>query len=683
MGEFIKRVQANRVPGPLRRNFSLQNWEAEFAAAPAPDDSDKNIYEAALVIYEKLQNIRARLKLSTSKNLSATTKLRAFVAAANHNFIVAQDRTRSAFATVGESLAKRGAEGFGIDEVLAAVKLNLPGGFDWSPNEVVESLVDGIEIPVRVTLYETPDLTGNARMSQVEWKDIVLELNLGILYRHTEDLWDECLWNGYRLVDAGRLKVFLPQDSDLISGHRVGICRRMSLTMGYSVIATRVHHEMAARGSLPNIREVREIKRQGRRQIIRVSKPGEATDVLEELLVMRAYASEPYYTELLDTPLAAFGELTLSSVLNAWTVISRTALISVESVGQKHALGANMDSPAHTWLPEYVPVLQIDALVDALSVAVGILPADGRRLIEFFTFRGKPNQEIWAQPLIPVGPTAVAPIFAAVVSPNLRRLVDVWMRQVGIDLAERGPAFEAHVRAVVVESIRASKVLSGKAMGIEGDYTFRPSHGRAEQIDLLFNIGAVVFVAEAKCILEPTEAKSVYMHRKTVTGAAEQVLRKAQALEANRADFIVDVQRFGLALPQDFQIVPLVIVSTSTHVGISSNGVAVIDEYILGCFLDGELDDVAIQGRGFAIQKRIKTVFYSNLEEAQARASQYFASPPQLRRFLQGLRGRVVPLHSIDEQDWEGRILTLECAPEGGLPLARQPSESIGETGGA
>lgn len=672
MGEFKKRVQANRVTGPLRRGFTPDGWAKEFNASLTSDDDDKDIYAVGLVIYEKLQNIRAQLKLSTSESLSATTKLRAFVAAANHNFMVARDKTRAAIAKAAADRARQAANGFGAEE-LAAVKLNLPGGFDWSPNEVIESLVDGIEIPVRVALQATPDLAGNPRMGQIKWGDIALELNLGIMYRHTEDLWDDCLWNGYKLFDKERLKAFLPQDPDLIRGYIVGLSRRQSLSIAFNVLGTKVYREMVARGTLPNIRDVRAIKRQGKRQTISVSKPGQPTAALEELIVMRSLASEPYYTELLGEPLPALDGLTLSLIIDAWIVISRVSLILVESVGQKHVLGLEQGSAASTWLPEYTPVLHVSALVDALSAAAGISPGNGRRLIEFFTFRGQPSQEIWSQPLVPVGAATVAPVFAAIVSPNLRRLIDVWMRQGGVDLSRRGPAFEAHIRATVADSIDTSQVLAGHAACIREDYTFRPSQAREEQIDLIFTIGSTVFVAEAKCILEPTETKAVAMHRKTVDGAAEQALRKAHALEANRGEFVADLKRWDIDLPEDFKVTPLIVVSTSTHVGISAKGIPVIDEFILGRFLAGELDDVAIHGRDFTFQKRLKTIFYSNVQEAEAKAAEYFASPPQLQRFLKGVRRRVVPLHAIDEQDWEGRILTLECVLDGGLPIAQQP----------
>lgn len=156
------------------------------------------------------------------------------------------------------------------------------------------------------------------------------------------------------------------------------------------------------------------------------------------------------------------------------------------------------------------------------------------------------------------------------------------------------------------------------------------------------------------------------MHRKTVLGAAEQVDRKAQALLDNREAFVANVERFGIKLPTDFAIVRLIVVSSTTHVGIPANGVPVVDEYILEKFLVGELEDVAVKGGDLEIHERVKRIFYTDIADAQAKASQYFAQPPQVQPLIEGLGGRVVPIHAIDEQDWEGVVLTLACVPARG-----------------
>lgn len=664
MGVFLDRVRKDEIDGPLRRKFTPARWKKSFDDAAPQDKADVRAYEAAVVIHAKLEYIRSSLKLSSSSSLTAAEKLRAYVAAANYNFLVTRSKTREIFEKVGAELGNSERDGIRIEDFFSEIKLELPGGFDYSPDEIVESIVDGVEVPIKFALMDSPDLSGNPRMTNVAWSDIVLELNLGIMYRHAEDLWDDCLWNGYGVHDSKLGKFFIPSDLDVKRGHAVGLARRTTLATGFSITAKRYHHEMVARGFQPRIRDIVSIKKEGKRQVVKVSKLGDPTsDAQEELFILRGLANEPYYADLLNERLPTLKDVSLSNVLDGWVVISRIATIQLEAIAKKEDASVDTDAPPESWLPEYLPVLQADALAQAISNATGIHLAASRLIVEFFTYRGNKGQEIWAAPLVPVGPRSVAPVFPAIVSPNLRRLVDVWMRLGGIDLEVRGPAFERYLRMKLEKSIAASPVLNGNAISLPDNYTFGPSVGRSEQIDLLFVIGSMVFIGEAKCILEPTEAKGLSNHRRAVLGAAEQVRRKASCIEQNRAEFVKDLTRFGITVPENFSVTPLIVVSTGTHVGVPANGVPVIDQYILAKFLEGELEHAAVSGPNFAIEQRTKDVFYTDIVDAEAKAPMYFASPPQVKRLIDGLCGRIVPIHAIGENDWEGFVISVECRP--------------------
>lgn len=672
MGEFTRRARLDmkaegHIPGPLQKKFTTQRWEKAFKECGDPDDEDLSLYEAALAIHEKLSAIRANLKVSCSEKLTPTTKLRCFVAAANHNTLLASNKTKEAIAKAAEERAKRSLKGFSFEE-LTAVKLALPGGGQASPDAVVESLVDGIEMPVGFVLSSLPDLAGNPNLKQVRWGDIAIELNLGIFYRNAEDVWDDCLWNGYKLLYQGKRRYFYPTQPVYQKAHVMGVARRRSLAMAFSVVARQVQLQMASAGLVDGLREVREIEKVGKRQVLKVSKPGELTEAQDQLTALKAYASEPYYSELLQEKAPNLNGLTLNDVLAAWTVISRASKLLMEALDAQANDGKD-DAPPQSWLPQYAPVLQVDALVAGLRVAAGFGPQAAKSLIDFLTYRGGRDCEIWSQPLVPVGPATVAPVFAAIVAPNLRRLVDIWMRQVGIDMAKRGGAFEAHIRGVVRQAISESKLLSGHATSITEDYTFTPPGQGGVQFDLLFILGTTIFVVETKCVLEPTEAKGVAMHRKTVMEAADQSLLRAQVLDANRPAFAVDMkQRFGIAVPEGFSLVPLVLVSTATHVGVPAKDVAVIDEFILERYLAGELEDVAVQGHSFKVVDRAKILFYTDAKEAEERAAEYFANPPQMRRFVQGVGAELTPFPAVAAGDWEGAVVSLFCHPEGALP---------------
>lgn len=673
MGEFTEKLRNNEIAGPLRRTFSAARFRQAHAQFARTDDSDNSTLAAGIAIHQKLDAIRAALP--QSKDVSATTKVRSLVAMANHAFFVTEEKTRAAIEAFQSKREAEPGEVYALEEA-AGVKVELAGGFEWLPNEIIEGVVDGIQFPIRDVLQDAPSLAGTPKLNLIEWRAIVLEMNLGVLYAHIEDLWDDCLWNDYRLFEKPNGKMmFLPTDPDPIRAHRIGLARRHSLSTAFTLLASQFHRQALARGSTLRVRDVAGVERRGKRQIIKVAKQGAVSDAMQQLAVQRGLATELYYGELVDEPQATLAGASLSDLIHAWMVVARASQELVDVVRIRHNYAREDDRP-HIWMPGYVPTLQVSALVDALGIAVGVIRPQAARLIEFLTYRGGREQEIWAQPLVPVGQDTVSPIFSAVVSPNLRRLVDVWMRQAGIDLSRRGPAFEAHVRNVALEAIERSSSLSKTAACIPTNYIFHPPTGREEQIDLIFSIGNTVFLGETKCILEPTNAKGIAMHRKTVLSAAKQVQRKVETLESHRAAFVADVQRFGMKLNENFKVVPLVIISTTTHVGVAASGVPVIDEFLLGRYLDGGFSDYAYRPGEPDASTQTKIVFYGTAAEAEARAADYFANPPQMQRFLMGLTPRVVPIYAVSEADWTGGFVTMECVA-GGKPISMQNSEEL------
>lgn len=208
--------------------------------------------------------------------------------------------------------------------------------------------------------------------------------------------------------------------------------------------------------------------------------------------------------------------------------------------------------------------------------------------MDFLTYRGESAQELWAQPLVHIAPGRVAPLFGATKSPNLRRIVDVWLAQLGIDLSARGPAFETNVRNEIAAAIAASPKLSG-AKVIDGTFVFRPRGGREEELDIVIGLGSLVMIGEVKCILHPTEPKRYFRHRQTVLDAVQQVKRKAQSVLENPKDFIDQVGTRQLSVKEEFDVLPIVIIDGAIHAGVARDGVPIVDLTILRIFFEGEL----------------------------------------------------------------------------------------------
>ncbi|MFM9886533.1 MAG: hypothetical protein ACKVQT_26195 [Burkholderiales bacterium] len=662
MGSFSKAVQAETVVGPLRRGFRITAWQAEHSKL-ADDEIDKNLFDAGILIFEKANDIRARLKLTFSQSFKATTKIRAFAALANQNLCVIQRRTREAMSELVERHAADPTGAPLMAHEFAGLTLELPFGATYSPDEIVQATVDGVQVPLKRILEPNPDLGGNPEFRTIDWEEAQMDFNLGVLYSHIEGLWDDCLWNGYGADRNEKVVTFSSPDTTWQEREAISRTRYMSLANEFAVHAHDALRNLIKSGRLAALGPLRvtAVKRVGKRQKIKLATFDADSEAGQWLLTMRGYASEPYYTELLSDAQPMLRGASLNHLLTAWTVTVSASDVLLQEVDAMDF--AKPDDPK-TWLPNYAPVLQVGALARAVATASACSYLEATAIVEFLIFRGEKDQELWAQPLLPVSKEAVVPLFAAITSPNLRRLVDVWLRQLGVDLGLRGPAFEAHIRAFMRRDIEQSPLLAGSSSCLGKHLTFTPDGEREEEIDVVALIGDILIVGEAKCFLDPAEAKEIARHREKVLESVAQVKRKASAVARHKHAFRQRAAEEGLSIPEEFRVQPLVILNNAIHVGITVESVPIVDENILGVFFRGNLVELVLKEPNMPINPIRKRVLYSSPEEAAHVLPAFLAAPPQMEPLLKGIARRLVPIPRVTQSDWVGLFLAVSCVPK-------------------
>ena len=670
MGKFVKAVQTDAVTGPLRRKFTIKTWMAASEEL-GEDEADKSLTEAALLISSKADRIRAAQTLTFSKQFNATSKVRAFVALANCELCTVQRKTQEAMEALAQGNAEGGSKNPLFADQLLGVKMPTPSGADFSPDEIIQSVVDGLQMPLRCILESSPRPEGRPNLSDIDWNTVQLDANLSLTYIHLESIWDECLWNDYRVVKSEDTAVFFPNTRLWPKVEVVSRYRQNRLKNEAMVRSNHLQKGMLHMG-LTNPRErlrVKSISRNGKRDEIAMGWFEREDERYRNLLTMRAIASELYYVDLLDSPREVLRGASLNDLLSAWTVVQGVVELLCNEV--KDSWIANPNEPK-TWIPRYCTVVQIEALVRALVLASGRTYQQANALVEFLIFRGYEGQELWAQPLVPVSATGIAPLFAATQYPNLNRVIDVWLKQLGEEMSIRGSYFENHVRDAVTESIAESPLL-GKSKVVDRSFTFYPPVGREEEVDLLFAVGNTLIVGEVKCFREPTEAKEMARHRDKVVGAVAQVKRKAQAIEQHKNAFR---EQAGFDMAADFSVKPVVVLNNAFGVGFSQEGVAVVDLYILERYFDGKLVNVASQDavRGFAPLKA--TSFYESAEGAEKNISLYLDSPPQVGDLRGSTKLRWIPIPSVHDRDWSGVLVTFSCELDYGKLLSQNFPEA-------
>jgi len=545
---------------------------------------------------------------------------------------------------------------------VAGLKLKTDEGAEFGPEELVQSMVDGIQIPLKRILERNPDLSGNAEFGKLNGKELLGDFARANLYSLIEALWDDCLWIGYVASQEERRVTFrLPKPAWQIRAV-VSRVRMTSLAREFAVHSMEIQRRPLLQAMVKDVglADVTAVAKVDGRQVLRLAPIDLASREGGWLLAMRGYASEPYYTELLDEAQPKLKGATMNQLLSTWAIVSKAAHLLREVLEARDV--AKPDDP-NTWLAGFAPVLQRQALEEAVAAACSTTFEQTRALVEFLVFRGGPDQELWAQPLVPVSKDNVVPLFATTTSPNLHRLVDVWMWQLGVQLDVRGPAFEAYIRGHLQNDLATSPLLGKVSSCLGQGLVFTPPGERSEEIDLVMVIGDKVVIGEAKCFLEPTEPRQVARHRDKVLDAVAQVKRKAVAVASHKEAFKGRVKQVGLALPDQFDVIPMVVLNSAFHVGIPVDDVPIVDEYILGVFFRGEFNELASHSLEDGLNTVRKRLLYTSAEEGAQALLDFLMSPPQMQPLLNGVRKRWLPIHPVNDEDWMGMYFAVDCVP--------------------
>lgn len=657
MGNFLKAVQDEKgLPGPLRSKFTSKNWEAAYKKLGS-DEQDKNLFEAGNLIFNKAGCIRLALRVTFASEIKAITKIRAFLSLANHNYCVLKRKIQAEFKQINSDRQK-GMHGAPIvSEALSAVKLELLGGGQYTPSEINQMAIDGLQVPLQRILEGEPKLEGNPEYGRINWNDVAFDLNMGVLYSGVEGFWDDCLWNGYKVVNEGGNFIFVYDDAGWEIRNVCSRARHDSLGRELMSRGRKFRQKVISEIGMVNVKEV---SKNGRRQIVRLEMVGEYSKEVDDLMALRAYAYEPYYEGLLEEPMDLLQGATINELLAAWAIArgaSNALFEKIENFEVKNP------SEPNSWLPNHAPILQVRALERAVSEACCIDLKKSGALIDFLIYRGRPKQELWAQPLVLAGNEVVVPLLGAVDSPNLRRLVDVWLGQLGVDLGLRGAAFESYIRDFICKEIAQSPLLNDTAKCLGRAVKFTPSGEREEEIDIVLLVGNRLIVGEAKCFLEPTEAKQNAMHRSKVLEGVQQVKRKVAAINRHKKEFRERLSQLGLEMPENFNALPVLVLNSAIHCGLPVDDVPVIDQYIISVFFKGQMSEVALDNIQGDIDVLRKRIIYQSAEEASNVIWKFLLMPPQMERLLDGLQKRWLPIHAVNNDDWAGVYALLECLP--------------------
>lgn len=656
MGSFLDKVRHGAIAGPRKRAFTLESWKKAFDKHSSGDNQDRALHVSGGHINAKLSAIREVLAGSLLAKLSTETRVRALVGIANREFHLLEQKMRD----VAEARQAEGSTELQAED-LSRMQVTTADGQSYDAESTLSTMVDGIAIPIGAALGGAISKTSD-NLSDAKLEDIILEMNLGIFYDQAVNLWEDCVWNTYILGGVPSKMLALPTDVEAKRGVRASATRKIVLGIEAMSYATQAFGKAQQAGIPSRLKQVQAVRTDGDFQHIEVGHTEVDPHSQTMLFALRIMACPPYFESLLEESHQSLGGLSLSQLFDGWMVVSLATRRLWEDTYEARRALASLDSSSADNLSGFIPFLTKEALVGALGQAAGLPTAAAHALVDFLTFNGGQKQQLWTQPLVSVGGSSkLYPVAATIVAPpNLRFVLELWMAQLGVDFGQKGPLFERHIRQELVEAASSSPLLRTVAKVVPIDFTFTCKDESFAQFDALFCIGAQVFVVEAKCILEPTESNSIGTHRKAVAEGAQQAKERVSLINEHRAEFISSMARFDWALPEDFSVHPLVVVSTAAHVGVPCDGVPVVDELVLERFFSGAYERVGLDTGDFSVVQRIRHPFYASASEAETCAAAYFAEPPQLQQYLESLTLRQVPIYAVSSKDWQGSMVDWE-----------------------
>ena len=636
---FIDIVKNGEVRHPTQRGFTLSEWEHTYEQSGDHSDTAQKLYEAGKWVYERLE--KARVKL-TSYDLTQFDKDKAIC-------LIVGDMNRTV--KVLSDLSGSGLETSFGDIVFASQliqwkfdknALGQPLGAD----SILGISVDGARFPIsRISK------TGgkNPRLDN-EGDEIIIarvqgSMILGQYYDSIENLWLGFLWHGWEIVEKEDHFTILPIQDSLAANRAISDFRRESLLIETVQHLVNVWSRGLPAGTKEALSKIPHIiiQESGKKKsyIIRYESSGD--DFPPIILFHQLLAAETYYEGLLDEHLPRLGDISLRQFLAGWEVLHELG------IAQKCLLPKDTGVFKVQDLLQFAPTITRSDLIGLFRDALSMSNKQANRLLDFFVFYPSPRNELWDAPLVALTGDKYALVLAAALHGNLLRIMEKSMIRGGLDISKKGKEFEADCRQRIQEAIEKNDSL--RTSGVHPTSITLRTANTEEEMDVVLWIGNTFIIAEAKCLLFPSEPLNFRHYYDTIEDAARQAQRKTLFANEHRRELL---DKLGLRVdPVNISLKPLVIVNSPFGVGFTCLDVPVTDLHILGLFLrQRQIEHFVMFGPdGKKEFVGSKTELYASEEGAANAIYEYLCNPPQVEMYKKFLKVAFSSIPKINDND--------------------------------
>lgn len=165
---------------------------------------------------------------------------------------------------------------------------------------------------------------------------------------------------------------------------------------------------------------------------------------------------------------------------------------------------------------------------------------------------------------------------------------------------------------------------------------------------MLFRLGNIVIIGEAKSIVATDSPISCFRSYKTLEKATEQVKRKSNFIKENINEIC---NRLGWPLSDtEYSFVPIVLTSNNFYVGFSINDVPIVDNKIFTKYFDDNEVPIISVLDGNNYKNLAWYIIYKSQEEAEKNIKKYLFNPPQIVDTAESLKQSTIRVPYIKEE---------------------------------
>lgn len=610
-----------------RKPFNAEQWLDAYKNYSNGNPVDKSLCEGAgwlATHFSRVYATRDYYKLHADDSLSGKELLHAHLAGANFSFVLLirkqmRDLPPEAVPTMEKLLDYK------TDLTLSGVEVNV--------NKLNMFRLDSLCSPIYEILHERKDLDasvrGNAKPSSglPKLDFVVSEFRCSQLYHNGVIIWQQLLYgDAIFAYDLQRNRIFVSQLNDV--GRMKAICdyRREHHHAAIALETQGVAHNLLLWLGLNYPKKVLQYDGLSGVSIVSVGDLGDDMDHFIKYKWAEPYFFvEPHLFELVKTQCSKDVEGQGYSVRDVLVVWFHLAVLA-----RQHAQDSTEENP-DGWdqLLQHCTWFDRERLVAALSAVTEMSEQCIGAIVDFMTFEAKEKQDdLWTKPILQVG-AKVAFSVSALLSANLRRNVDAWIRLVDPKSHLRGKHFERYLEGVMEECRSANEIMRYN-LSWTGSLMLKYDGDQArEEIDLTFSFGNVLVVAELRSRrtpITPLDYHNALHEEGGIFTKIEQAERKAAYVCKHLVDFCRDYYPKLSEKVESVIVYPLVIVNDQFHAGFPCGDTPVLDEHLLKHFLKdgtakfcGSPDDPA--------SYRFGVVLYENIEEAERNFLSYAMLP--------------------------------------------------------